>query len=217
MSAGPTRPASRWLAEQFGQRFGKKPVFDGHGGADAWLVNIVRVDPAVRLAARSAGADDRLDRRLGRARTCRASARTRISIRAMAPTEPAIGAPLAAAELARRRGAGARGRLEPGRRRLGDFPRARHRSCRARRRRVVATAATLPYGKFAWVSMVLVAGEQRRHGLGTQLLNRCIAALSEQGRVPVLDATPAGCRSIARSASRRPGAITVWRGPTHRP
>ena len=58
--------------------------------------------------------------------------------------------------------------------------------------RVVATAATLPYGKFAWVSMVLVAGEQRRHGLGTQLLKRCIAALREQGRVPVLDATPAG-------------------------
>lgn len=58
--------------------------------------------------------------------------------------------------------------------------------------RVVATAATLPYGKFAWVSMVLVAGEQRRHGLGTRLLKRCIAALSEQGRVPVLDATPAG-------------------------
>ena len=58
--------------------------------------------------------------------------------------------------------------------------------------RVVATAATLPYGKFAWVSMVLVAGEQRRHGLGTQLLKRCIAALSEQGRIPVLDATPAG-------------------------
>jgi GNAT superfamily N-acetyltransferase len=59
-------------------------------------------------------------------------------------------------------------------------------------KRVVATAATLPYGKFAWVSMVLVAGEQRRHGLGTQLLKRCIAALSEQGRIPVLDATPAG-------------------------
>lgn len=58
--------------------------------------------------------------------------------------------------------------------------------------RVIATAATLPHGKFAWVSMVLVAGEQRRHGLGTQLLKRCIADLSEQGRVPVLDATPAG-------------------------
>ena len=57
--------------------------------------------------------------------------------------------------------------------------------------RVVATAATLPYGEFAWISMVLVAGEQRRN-LGTQLLKRCIADLREQGRVPVLDATPAG-------------------------
>ena len=58
--------------------------------------------------------------------------------------------------------------------------------------RVVATAATLPYGEFAWISMVLVAGEQRRRGLGTRLLKRCIAAFDEPGRVPVLDATPAG-------------------------
>jgi GNAT superfamily N-acetyltransferase len=58
--------------------------------------------------------------------------------------------------------------------------------------RVIATAATLPYGKFAWISMVLVAGEERRHGLGTRLLKRCIAALNDQGCVPVLDATPAG-------------------------
>ena len=58
--------------------------------------------------------------------------------------------------------------------------------------RVVATAATLPYGEFAWISMVLVAGEQRRRGLGTRLLNRCIDALNESGRIPVLDATPEG-------------------------
>jgi GNAT superfamily N-acetyltransferase len=58
--------------------------------------------------------------------------------------------------------------------------------------RVVATAATLPYGKFAWISMVLVADEQRRRGLGTQLLRRCVAALNESGSVPVLDATPEG-------------------------
>jgi GNAT superfamily N-acetyltransferase len=57
---------------------------------------------------------------------------------------------------------------------------------------VVATAAILPYGQFAWISMVLVAGEQRRRNLGTRLLKRCIDALHEQGRVPVLDATPAG-------------------------
>ena len=58
--------------------------------------------------------------------------------------------------------------------------------------RVVATAATMPYGRFAWISMVLVAGEQRRRGLGTQLLKHCVAVLNESGRVPVLDATPAG-------------------------
>lgn len=58
--------------------------------------------------------------------------------------------------------------------------------------RVVATAATLTYGHFAWISMVLVTGEYRRQGLGTQLLERCVAALDGEGRVPVLDATPAG-------------------------
>jgi len=58
--------------------------------------------------------------------------------------------------------------------------------------RVVATAGTLPYGEFAWISLVLVNGEYRRHGLGTRLLKRCIEQLTSQGCVPVLDATPAG-------------------------
>jgi GNAT superfamily N-acetyltransferase len=64
--------------------------------------------------------------------------------------------------------------------------------------RVVATAATLPYGNFAWISMVLVLPEYRRGGLGTRLLERCVAALDGEGRVPVLDATPAG-RPIYRA------------------
>jgi GNAT superfamily N-acetyltransferase len=58
--------------------------------------------------------------------------------------------------------------------------------------RVIATAATLPYGGFAWVSMVLVAGAHRRRGLGTRLLRRAIDDLTAAGVVPVLDATPAG-------------------------
>lgn len=58
--------------------------------------------------------------------------------------------------------------------------------------RVVATAATLPYGEFAWISLVLVNGEYRRNGLGTRLLKRCIEQLTSKGCVPVLDATPAG-------------------------
>jgi GNAT superfamily N-acetyltransferase len=59
--------------------------------------------------------------------------------------------------------------------------------------RVIATAATLSYGgQFAWISMVLVAGEYRRQGLARRLMARCIADLTGAGVVPVLDATPAG-------------------------
>ncbi len=59
--------------------------------------------------------------------------------------------------------------------------------------RVIATAATLPYGgKFGWISMVLIAGEYRRRGLATRLMERCIASLTASGLVPILDATPAG-------------------------
>jgi GNAT superfamily N-acetyltransferase len=60
--------------------------------------------------------------------------------------------------------------------------------------RVVATAATLPYGRCAWISMVLVAGTQRRRGLATRLLHRCIDDIRAAGLVPVLDATPAGAK-----------------------
>jgi GNAT superfamily N-acetyltransferase len=59
--------------------------------------------------------------------------------------------------------------------------------------RVVATAATLPYGgRCAWISMVLVAADHRRKGLATRLLRRCIDDVRAAGLVPVLDATPAG-------------------------
>src|SRR4029079_3928783 len=107
----------------------------------------------------------------------------------MPPTAPIIGAPLAAAELpdaeALVREAGWNQVAADWEifRALGTVHAARSGG------RVVATAATLPYGTFAWISMVLVAGEQRRHGLGTALLKRCIAALNEAGCVPVLDAT----------------------------
>lgn len=59
--------------------------------------------------------------------------------------------------------------------------------------RLVATAAVLPYSAgFAWVSLVIVAKSQRGHGLGTKMLNQCIAALGEHTLVGTLDATPAG-------------------------
>jgi GNAT superfamily N-acetyltransferase len=64
--------------------------------------------------------------------------------------------------------------------------------------RVVATAATLPYGgRCAWISVVLVAADHRRKGLATRLLRRCINDVLAAGLVPVLDATPAG-RTVYR-------------------
>jgi GNAT superfamily N-acetyltransferase len=110
----------------------------------------------------------------------------------MAPSEPIIGAPLAAAELpdaeALVREAGWNQVAADWEifRALGTVHAARVDM------RVVATAATLPYGQFAWISMVLVAGDYRRRNLGTRLLKRCIDTLRSQDRVPILDATPAG-------------------------
>jgi len=110
----------------------------------------------------------------------------------MAHSEPIIGPPLAAAELsdaeALVREAGWNQVAADWEifRELGTVHAARVDT------RVVATAATLPYGPFAWISMVLVTGEQRRRQLGTRLLKRCVDALRAQGCVPVLDATPAG-------------------------
>ena len=72
--------------------------------------------------------------------------------------------------------------------------------------RVIATTATLPYGgRFAWISMVLVAGEYRRRGLATALLRRAMADLAAAKLVPALDATPDG-----RAVYRRLGFEDSW-------
>lgn len=77
--------------------------------------------------------------------------------------------------------------------------------------RVIATAATLPYQGFGWISMVLVAKSHRRQGLATRLLRHCIADLRAGGFVPALDATSAG-RTVYRPLGFRDGwAITRWR------
>jgi GNAT superfamily N-acetyltransferase len=56
----------------------------------------------------------------------------------------------------------------------------------------VASSLVLPLGPgLSWISMVLVAGERRRRGLGTMLLERCIAVRGD-GAVPGLDATELG-------------------------
>ena len=58
---------------------------------------------------------------------------------------------------------------------------------------LAATAAIMPYGAdFAWIGMVLTRKRFRGQGLGTALLNHCIARLDNLGRVALLDATPLG-------------------------
>jgi GNAT superfamily N-acetyltransferase len=59
---------------------------------------------------------------------------------------------------------------------------------------VVGTATTTSYGTdLAWIGMVLVHPEQRRHGIGKALLSHCIADLQRRGiRCIKLDATPLG-------------------------
>ena len=57
--------------------------------------------------------------------------------------------------------------------------------------RVIGTVATLPYGPFAWIAMVLVDPAVRHRGIGTLLLDRGLALVPE-GVTARLDATPAG-------------------------
>ncbi len=56
---------------------------------------------------------------------------------------------------------------------------------------VIGTVATLPYGPFTWISMVLVDPAARGRGVGTLLLERGLELIPE-GTAARLDATPAG-------------------------
>jgi GNAT superfamily N-acetyltransferase len=56
---------------------------------------------------------------------------------------------------------------------------------------VIGTAATVPYGVFTWISMVLVNPAFRSRGVGTLLLERGLDLIPESV-VARLDATPAG-------------------------
>jgi predicted GNAT family acetyltransferase len=61
-------------------------------------------------------------------------------------------------------------------------------------RKIVGTATTISYeSRFAWIGMVLVDPEFRKHGIGTELLRRAIEYLDSSGISTMkLDATPQG-------------------------
>lgn len=78
---------------------------------------------------------------------------------------------------------------------------------------LAATAAIIPYGQHhAWIGMVLTRKNWRGQGLGTALLNTCIAELEGMERTALLDATPAG-EPIYRALGFEPvEAFTRWQG-----
>jgi ribosomal protein S18 acetylase RimI-like enzyme len=57
--------------------------------------------------------------------------------------------------------------------------------------RVVGTVATMPYGPFTWIAMVLVDPTARGHGIGTRLLEQGLSLVPDD-IVARLDATPLG-------------------------
>jgi len=71
--------------------------------------------------------------------------------------------------------------------------------------RLVASTLVIPYGRFAWVSMVLVLPEHRRKGYASRLLRIALDDLEGSDLTPILDATPAG-----REVYRREGFSDRW-------
>jgi GNAT superfamily N-acetyltransferase len=59
-------------------------------------------------------------------------------------------------------------------------------------RRLIASAALLPFPPVTWISMVLVTSSWRRRGLANRLMAHCIEIAQTRKLEPWLDATPAG-------------------------
>src|ERR1700689_865711 len=79
--------------------------------------------------------------------------------------------------------------------------------------RLVATAATLPYGdSFGWISMVLVTPEWRRRGLATRLVAACTSLLRDAGRAALLDAAPGATAIYAALGFVPLGTMERWGG-----
>ena len=70
---------------------------------------------------------------------------------------------------------------------------------------LVASTLVIPYGGFAWISMVLVLPEHRRKGHASRLLRVALDELHASKLMPILDATPAG-----RDVYRQEGFNDRW-------
>jgi GNAT superfamily N-acetyltransferase len=70
---------------------------------------------------------------------------------------------------------------------------------------LVASTLVLPYGGFAWISMVLVLPAHRRKGHASHLLRVALDDLRASRLKPVLDATPDG-----REVYRQEGFQDTW-------
>jgi GNAT superfamily N-acetyltransferase len=76
----------------------------------------------------------------------------------------------------------------------------------------IATALVLPLGPaISWISMVLVTRPARRRGLGTRLLQRCLAEVERQGVAAGLDATELGRPVYLPLGFRDVYALSRWR------
>ncbi len=71
--------------------------------------------------------------------------------------------------------------------------------------KLIGSAMALPYGRFAWVCMVLVSPDWRRRGIATDLMGRVLAELEAAGTTAGLDATPAG-----REVYRHLGFVDIY-------
>ncbi len=78
---------------------------------------------------------------------------------------------------------------------------------------LIASATALPYDeRVGWISMVLVDAAHRHRGLARQLVGACVASLRDSGRMPVLDATPAGAAVYAKLGFVGDFSFERWEG-----
>jgi GNAT superfamily N-acetyltransferase len=79
--------------------------------------------------------------------------------------------------------------------------------------RIIASGAVLPMGTsaVAWISMILVTPARRGAGLGRAVFGACLGQTQAEGRIPMLDATPAGEALYTQFGFRPQWRLARWR------